>query len=127
MSDSSKPPGRPPALQPLTVLDRAHVAWVVPGRVWRGVGMHAPFEDVGGVAELLPQVRGHERWMIVHVESGLGFGVIRGPMTGAWKVLCQVAQAANWERPQAEVTRDEACRRVFRALRDYPRWDEVVL
>ncbi len=122
------PPLRPPALRPLTVRDRHGRAYIVPGRQWGGLCLHAPHELVDGLTREIPQVRSDKHWVIAHVASGLSVGSVRGSMSSAWLAMVRVALAADWDRPMAEVLADPVCVRIARMLSTLPspRADEVV-
>ena len=122
----SKTPPMPRLRATITIRDLDGREFRVPGRTYRGLGMHVPQDLLGEAAVPIPQVARDQYWAIVHVPSGLRTGTIRGATRAAWAALCRVADAADWTRPQSEVCRDPECRRLSRMLGAMPPAEEVL-
>ena len=101
---------------PVMAADRQRGLHAIPGRVYRGLALTPPYDFRGGQANPIPQSRVRTCWSVVHVLSGLSLGIVWGKLGQAWAVLVQVADAANWESSEGEVTVDQDCIRLHREL-----------
>jgi hypothetical protein len=107
----------PPRETAVTVVGRDKRRYVVPGRAYRGLAMVRPYDLRRDPIEPVPQRAARPCWGITHLESGLGIGSIWGRVRAAWAEFCRIAEAADWDRPMAEVLADQDCRRVHEDLR----------
>jgi hypothetical protein len=106
-----------PRETPVTIVGRDKRRHVVPGRPYRGLAMVRPYDLRRDPIEPVPQRAARPCWGITHLESGLGIGSIWGRVRAAWAEFCRIAEAADWDRPMAEVLADPDCIRVHEDLR----------
>lgn len=124
----SKTPCVPRYPAAITIRDLDGREFQVPGRTYRGLGIHQPYDLTGQEAVPIPQVRRDQCWAVVHVPSGLRAGSVRGSIRAAWSAICRVADAVDWTRSGSDVASDPECRRLSRMMRlDYPPPAEEVL
>jgi len=107
----------PPRETPITIVGRDGSRHAVPGRPYRGLAMVRPYDLRRNPIARVPQRAARPCWGITHLESGLNVGCIWGRVRAAWAEFCRIAEAADWDRPMAEVLADPDCRRVNEDLR----------
>jgi len=107
----------PPRETPVTIVGRDKRRHVVPGRPYRGLAMVRPYDLRRDPIEPVPQRAARPCWGITHLESGLNLGAVWGRVRAAWAEFCRIAEAADWDRPMAEVLADPDCIRVHEDLR----------